>query len=163
MTATEQAPAGRDLERVRLAWKSAARRAKRREPHEREGLIFHLERENALLHSFVQVANAAATASHTARAESSAEVVRLREEIGRLRAERAKQRRQMAKPPAEVTPFDAASAEPAALRSRVAELEAAVQEMSGHRAYWHREVRCADARISELERSIGRNSQAGDC
>jgi hypothetical protein len=162
MTATEQASEGQDLERVRLAWKSAARRAARRQPHEREGLIFHLERENTRLHAFVRIANEAAQASNSAWERSSAENLRLREEIGRQRAERAKQRRQMARPPAELSPFDTDSADPAALRSRVAELEAALAEMAQHRGYWHHEVQCADTRIGELERASRHNSQAGE-
>lgn len=75
-----------DTDRLRLALKSAQRRARRRQPHEREGLIFHLERENKRLHSFVRVANEAALVSHRGWEQYSGEAASLREENARLRA-----------------------------------------------------------------------------
>ncbi|WP_338699140.1 hypothetical protein V2W30_22505 [Streptomyces sp. Q6] len=75
-----------DHARTRLAWQSARRRAARRQPHEREGLIFHLERENRRLHAFVRVANHAAQVSHGSWEKTSTEVASLREENARLRA-----------------------------------------------------------------------------
>lgn len=72
--------------RLRLALESARRRALRRLPHEREGLIFHLERENRQLHAFVRVANEAAQVSARGWEQYSAEVTQLREENARLRA-----------------------------------------------------------------------------
>jgi hypothetical protein len=80
----ERVRAGRD--RYRTAWQSARRRAARRQPHEREGLIFHLERENARLHAFVRLAHEAAEVSAKAWEQGSAEVARFREDNARLRA-----------------------------------------------------------------------------
>jgi hypothetical protein len=65
--------------RLRLALKSAQRRAARRQPHEREGLIFHLERENKRVHSFARLANDASQACSRMWEESAAEAATLRE------------------------------------------------------------------------------------
>ncbi|KUN32473.1 hypothetical protein AQJ11_02815 [Streptomyces corchorusii] len=71
--------------RLRTALASAKRRAARRQPHEREGLIFHLEREAKRLHEFVEIANAAAETATRFWAESSAEALKLREANEKLR------------------------------------------------------------------------------
>ncbi|MEV6105749.1 hypothetical protein AB0M28_13680 [Streptomyces sp. NPDC051940] len=75
-----------DRHRYRLAWLSARRRAKRRQPHEREGLIFHLERQNTRLHAFANLANEAAQASSRAWEQESGEVARLREQVAQMRS-----------------------------------------------------------------------------
>lgn len=85
-----------ETDRYRLAWQSARRRAARRQLHEREGLIFHLERQNTRLHAFAELANEAAQVSNKAWEKESAEVARLREENARLRSVPA---------PAEPTPL----------------------------------------------------------
>ncbi|KUN37742.1 hypothetical protein AQJ30_15780 [Streptomyces longwoodensis] len=72
--------------RLHLAWESAKRRAKRRRPHEREGLIFHLERQNKQLAGFAGLANQAAQASNMSWSEARDEVQRLRERNGELLA-----------------------------------------------------------------------------
>ncbi|MEH0579030.1 hypothetical protein QBA54_32175 [Streptomyces sp. B21-108] len=73
-----------DQERLRVALASAKRRAKRRQPHEREGLIFHLERENERVHAYVRIANEAAQVSHRSW-EKTTELARLlRERNGQL-------------------------------------------------------------------------------
>lgn len=74
-----------ERDRYQTAWQSARRRAARRQPHEREGLIFHLERENTRLHAFARLAHEAAEVSAKAWEQGSAEVARLREENARLR------------------------------------------------------------------------------
>ncbi|MER7477351.1 hypothetical protein ABTX60_06810 [Streptomyces sp. NPDC126510] len=72
--------------RLNLALASAKRRAKRREPHEREGLIFHLERENKRVHEYVQVANEAAQVSHRSWESAIEEARKLPERNGELLA-----------------------------------------------------------------------------
>lgn len=72
--------------RVRYAYWSARRRAARRLPHEREGLIFHLERRNRRLEEFARIANAAADVSAKAGEEAAAEAFTLRTSVGHLRA-----------------------------------------------------------------------------
>lgn len=59
--------------RLNLALASAKRRARRRQPHEREGLIFHLERQNARLSAFVHLANEAAQVSGSAAEQAATE------------------------------------------------------------------------------------------
>ncbi|MCF3960320.1 hypothetical protein [Streptomyces fuscigenes] len=70
--------------RTRLALRSAKRRALRRLPHEREGLIFHLERQNQRLTSLLGVMRAAADASVTAGEETAVEAYGLRARVGHL-------------------------------------------------------------------------------
>lgn len=72
--------------RARDAYRSARRRAARRLPHEREGLIFHLERRNRRLEEFVRIANEAATVSARAGEEAASEAYGLRASTGHLRA-----------------------------------------------------------------------------
>ncbi|MEU2265015.1 hypothetical protein ABZ568_00875 [Streptomyces olindensis] len=72
--------------RLNLALASAKRRAKRREPHEREGLIFHLERENKRVHEYVAIANDAAQVSHRSWESAIEEARKLRERNGELLA-----------------------------------------------------------------------------
>jgi hypothetical protein len=72
--------------RLRLALASAKRRAARRQPHEREGLIFHLEREILRIHDYVRVANEAAQVSHRGWEAARHEAESLRERNGRLLA-----------------------------------------------------------------------------
>ncbi|WP_405893815.1 hypothetical protein OG272_16135 [Streptomyces sp. NBC_00104] len=74
-----------ELKRLRLALSSAKRRAKRRLPHEREGLIFHLERQNDRLYGLAQIANAAAEVSAKGWDDARREAGKLREMNGRLR------------------------------------------------------------------------------
>ncbi|MBT3164024.1 hypothetical protein HTV80_12980 [Streptomyces sp. Vc74B-19] len=71
--------------RLRLALASAKCRAARREPHEREGLIFHLERENRRVHEYAQIANDAAQVSHRHWEEATEEATKLREQNAALR------------------------------------------------------------------------------
>lgn len=61
-------------------------RAARRQPHEREGLIFHLERENRRVHDYVRVANEAAQVAHRSWEEAVEEAKKLRERNGELLA-----------------------------------------------------------------------------
>ena len=75
-----------DHARTRLALKSAKRRAARRHPHEREGLIFHLEQRNARLEQLVILANETARVCAQAGEDAAAEAHRLRLCTGRLRA-----------------------------------------------------------------------------
>ncbi len=70
--------------RLRTALESAKRRAKRRLPHEREGLIFHLERRNRHLEHLVNLANEAARVTAEAGQEAAAEAHGLRERVGHL-------------------------------------------------------------------------------
>ncbi|MGA5599564.1 hypothetical protein ACPCUF_00760 [Streptomyces griseoincarnatus] len=71
--------------RLRLALASAKRRAARREPHEREGLIFHLERENRRVHDYVRIANDSAQVSHRHWEQATEEAAKLRERNAALR------------------------------------------------------------------------------
>ncbi|MFC5217276.1 hypothetical protein [Streptomyces coerulescens] len=155
-----------DHQRTRLAWKSAARRAQRRQPHEREGLIFHLERENSRLHAFIRLANDAARASSTAWEESSADAFRLREEVGRLHSQRAQLRARMEadirKARFTDADLDVDAASPEELRAHVRELRTQLEETTGHRTYWHHEVQCADARLRELEAQVRQATAGGD-
>ncbi|MGV2914610.1 hypothetical protein [Streptomyces alfalfae] len=75
-----------DHARTRLALDSAKRRARRRLPHEREGLIFHLERRNRRLEGLINVANAATVALSQAGEEAGSEAYALRERVSRLQA-----------------------------------------------------------------------------
>ncbi|WP_435218339.1 hypothetical protein [Streptomyces sp. bgisy034] len=153
-------------ERTHLAWKSAARRASRRQPHEREGLIFHLERENTRLHAFIRLANEAAQVSSGAFEKAGTEAFRLREEIGRLRSQREELRARMEADirKARFTDADvdieAASSEE--LRAHIRELRSQLEETTGHRTYWHHEVQCADARLRELEDQVRQATAGGD-
>lgn len=70
--------------RLRTALESAKRRAKRRLPHEREGLIFHLERRNRRLEHLVNLANEAARVTAASGEEAAAEAHGLRERVGHL-------------------------------------------------------------------------------
>ncbi|MDX3069270.1 hypothetical protein PV518_45275, partial [Streptomyces sp. ND04-05B] len=72
--------------RLRRALESAKRRAKRRQPHEREGLIFHLERENRQVHEYVRLANEAAQVSHRSWEKAVEDARKLRERNGALLA-----------------------------------------------------------------------------
>lgn len=72
--------------RTCLAWKSARRRAARRQPNEREGLIFQLERWNHRLEGMINLANEAARVSAEAGQEAAADAYRLRERVGHLQA-----------------------------------------------------------------------------
>jgi hypothetical protein len=74
--------------RLRLALKSAQRRARRRLPHEREGLIFRLEQDNKQLHAFVEIANEAARVQREAWEGAQDELERLRARVDELLAER---------------------------------------------------------------------------
>lgn len=74
-----------DQERLRRALASAKRRAARRQPHEREGLIFHLERENKRVHEYVRIANDAAQVSHRSWEAAAEEARKLREKNAELR------------------------------------------------------------------------------
>lgn len=74
-----------DQKRLRLALASAKRRAARRQPHEREGLIFHLERENHRVHEYVRIANEAAQVSHRSWEAATEEARKLREKNAELR------------------------------------------------------------------------------
>lgn len=73
-----------DHARTRVALTSAKRRARRRLPHEREGLIFHLERRNRRLEELVTIANAAADVTLKAGEEAAAEAYTLRGRVGNL-------------------------------------------------------------------------------
>jgi chromosome segregation ATPase len=77
-----------DNARLRLALKSAQRRALRRLPHEREGLIFRLEQDNKQLHAFVEIANEAARVQREAWEGAQDELERLRARVDELEAER---------------------------------------------------------------------------
>ncbi|MFF5668860.1 hypothetical protein ACFY8S_01770 [Streptomyces hygroscopicus] len=70
--------------RLRLALASAKRRAARRQPHEREGLIFHLERQNNRISAFAHLASEAALAGGRGWDETREEVRKLRERNGQL-------------------------------------------------------------------------------
>ncbi len=70
--------AERERERLRSAWRSARRRASRRQPHEREGLIFHLERQNRRLSEFADLADHAVTFVNTRSEETKADRDRAR-------------------------------------------------------------------------------------
>ncbi|MFJ2007053.1 hypothetical protein [Streptomyces chartreusis] len=145
-----------DFERTRLAWKSAARRASRRQPHEREGLIFHLERENGRLHAFIRLTEEAARVSSAAWEESSVEVLRLREDVGRMRAQRQELRSRMESDLRKAAPddLDIDAASPDELRAHVRELQSQFRQTIEHRTYWHHEVQCTDARLRELEDQV---------
>lgn len=73
-----------DHARTRLALASAKRRATRRQPHEREGLLFHLERRNGRLEELFNLVNAAAGAAAKAGEKAAAEAYSLRERVGHL-------------------------------------------------------------------------------
>lgn len=75
-----------DTARLRLALQSARRRALRRQPHVREGLIFRLEQDNKQLHAFVAIANEAARVQRQAWEGAQAELESLRARVAELEA-----------------------------------------------------------------------------
>ncbi|MFF6801065.1 hypothetical protein [Streptomyces sp. NPDC012616] len=82
--------------RLTVALASAKRRARRRQPHEREGLIFHLERQNRRLSGFARLANETAQMCARNWDETREEAAKAREANGELRARIAGLERELA-------------------------------------------------------------------
>jgi protein-tyrosine-phosphatase len=137
-----------DNARLRLALKSAKRRALRRLPHEREGLIFRLEQDNKQLHAFVEIANEAARVQCEAWEGAQDELELLRARVAELEAQR--------KADHETWQHDlrAARGEREAMAARIAELESERHSTNEALSDAAERMRADRDRIAELDQQL---------